>query len=543
MYSGVGMGNSLIAGGGGAMPLSITSPQNEHSDIVITHEECIRDIYGCPDTDTEQIVSYNINPGLIQTFPFISKIAQNFEYYVCEQLIFKFESVLSNRVVVSDGTQPQNGMVYGVPLGPSERVPNTVGEIDDHDQARGGTFDARQINWGVEMDPAYKQNPNWKPIRTGGVDGTTKDNDVAKFALAVANTPDVYANKQIGKLKVYARFRLFKIKPLRLFGPMLQCDRFMSAGNVTSATCFGDGYNATAGIPCIAKGNNIGCAVKNAQSYTVTTGALTEWLINSDGSEEPVGTSASSRSVGEENTTGGITSVLSNATESAAPSDGSFILIKFPSNAEGCFEVTVASELAHSDGDAYDYADTTKTTLFCGGKTTPIFDMCVGGGLSDGKLDTKPLQSTYVKRTDTTSTGISGQNNADNAALMTGGPSADATLSMRVRMATYHIRVLPSLQGEENILAIPWSSGNTMSGELAAWKKTELSISEYKIQDNYEIPAYVDVNGNPAEYIDADSGRVQPYKTTTNSELQGNTVEVNPVNGRVTAGTDFLGAP
>lgn len=577
-------GNSLISGGGGHLPLQISSANNEHSDIVITHEECIRDVYGCSSTEEEQLVCYNINPGLLQTFPFISKIAQNFENYICEQLIFRYESVLSKRVIVSDGTEPQNGMIYGVGLGPSERVPNTIGEIDDKDQARGVTFDTPRARWGVEAAPQWKENPFWKPIRSGGVDkdASTKDYDMGKFVLAVANTPSAYANKQIGKLKVYARFRLMKIKPLRLFGPQIQCDRYLSSGTISAAHCLGDGYNGTAGKPCGAVQNNIGCALQNAQTYTLNDAddRWQYWTTTSEGTRSHIAhtlTSAQAIFGVTSLASGGAPMQIDNTTTNTDPdaeeTSGSYIMIKFPSNAEGCFEIQIRSEVStsafpssNSNRSALIYninAHGWDTVCATAGKVTPIFDCAVGGSIDDGVLGTA-FRAANVPQNSLKSTYFTHSMGTMNEKIIAhGGGGYDNTAEglysattagygLRFRMLTIHVRVLPSLNGLENMVAIPWANmgcfldDDNVTYKQAPWKLTSVDIAEYKIQKDYEMPNYVNETGVPPGHYVPTAPLGQPsttpsyFKQTINPTLQGNTILVNPTDSSATSQTAFL---
>ena len=218
------------------------------------------------------------------------------------------------------------------------------------------------------------------------------------------------------------------------------------------------------------------------------------------------------------------------------------MVIKFPPSAEGCFELKISSEAQTRVLEGASSFGVTYTACFTGGNVTPIFDMVVGGGLNDGAGSAAPIQSTFVF-----SGGLTYKDPADD--LGDGITRSPDFSSQMMRQKIFHLRVLPSLNGEENLVIVPWGGyylvEQTVDGVTstvpAPWSKTSIDIAEYKIQDNYEIPKYVNENSEPATFTDGLTAVESAYKTTMNPTLMGNTLEVNPTNGRVKSGLLFNG--
>jgi hypothetical protein len=67
----------------------------KRGNVIITHKEFIDDLYVSTVDDFRIIGTYPINPGLQQTFPWLSFIARNYESYKILQMTFSYESSVS----------------------------------------------------------------------------------------------------------------------------------------------------------------------------------------------------------------------------------------------------------------------------------------------------------------------------------------------------------------------------------------------------------------------------------------------------------------
>jgi len=84
--------NSLLSG---MDPPSFIDGKNEHG-VMVRHREYLGDI---TPTSAFTIQTFNINPGLDSTFPWLSGVANNFEQYRFHGLLFEFKSMCSDSVV------------------------------------------------------------------------------------------------------------------------------------------------------------------------------------------------------------------------------------------------------------------------------------------------------------------------------------------------------------------------------------------------------------------------------------------------------------
>lgn len=89
--------NAIVHGGGGdGMDVATVNPtmDDDSGDIIVSHKEFVRNVV-VKGTQGKQsgfaIDALPINPGLQETFPFMSQIAQNFTMYSMEGLIFTFK--------------------------------------------------------------------------------------------------------------------------------------------------------------------------------------------------------------------------------------------------------------------------------------------------------------------------------------------------------------------------------------------------------------------------------------------------------------------
>jgi hypothetical protein len=81
--------------------------RNTPGGIVVRHREYLGDISA---TTNFTLSSYNLNPGLKNTFPWLSSVAQSFEQYRIQGMIFEFKS-LSSDAVLSTSTSSALGSV------------------------------------------------------------------------------------------------------------------------------------------------------------------------------------------------------------------------------------------------------------------------------------------------------------------------------------------------------------------------------------------------------------------------------------------------
>lgn len=107
MYTGRGsyVGNSLM---GSTPPQVITSAIDETGAVTVSKLEFLSEIYGPPSGDAFNVQKFELNPGLENTFPWLSQVAQNYEEYEFVQLVFSYRSTVTD---IGSSTTGQCGTV------------------------------------------------------------------------------------------------------------------------------------------------------------------------------------------------------------------------------------------------------------------------------------------------------------------------------------------------------------------------------------------------------------------------------------------------
>jgi hypothetical protein len=267
MYTGHGayegtMGNELIPGKSDlAMVPNFSSSGDETGSLTISHKEYICDIYG-PSTPFN-CQSYAINPGLEQSFPWLSQIAQNYDEYTIHQLIYTFRSTTTD---IGSNTNGQCGtVVMGTNYNAAAAPWRDKVTMMEYDAVMSGKATDSLLH-GVECDPNKLSGADGKYIRanpvSAGQDPKTYDHGL--FQLAVSNSPAGYVNNSIGELWVSYTVELRKPKFFTARGLGISQDIFVS-GNGS------EDYKFTLGSQAAmlrGQANNINCQI------TVTSGVI-----------------------------------------------------------------------------------------------------------------------------------------------------------------------------------------------------------------------------------------------------------------------------
>jgi hypothetical protein len=85
---------------------------------VVCHREYLGDIQGTAGFNN---TAYPLNPGMSQTFPWLSTVAENFQEYRIHGLVFEFRSLITD-FVTSGVILLQRMMVFGLRIGATEYV-------------------------------------------------------------------------------------------------------------------------------------------------------------------------------------------------------------------------------------------------------------------------------------------------------------------------------------------------------------------------------------------------------------------------------------
>ena len=165
--------------------------------IVLRNREYVRDLY-CPNLNNAfQVVdSVPLNPGLVNSFPWLSQVAANYEEYEFLQLAVTFKSTINPSIA----TNGQVGQVcIATNYNPDQDSFGSKEEMISYSGGMSAKTSSSMIH-GVECDPAKNSGTAGKYVRPGFVEGTKKDYDLGNTYVAVLNAPDDYLGQCLGEL-------------------------------------------------------------------------------------------------------------------------------------------------------------------------------------------------------------------------------------------------------------------------------------------------------------------------------------------------------
>jgi len=261
-YTAPGTSNSLIAGSNRTAP-RFGSVADETGALIISHREYIGDVFG-PESTARNFKNrtFDLNPGLEQTFPWLSQIAQNYEEYEFGQCVFEFKSTV-NASVAGDGQMGTVVLVTNYNAASREfDDKNTMMQYDGSQSCR-STQHARH---GVECDPSKISGASGHYVRVGPKPKQDIGNyDHGTFQLATVGMPSEFDNAPIGELWVYYTIKLRK--PRLFSGRGLNISRDVVVFNQQPTI---SDAGATIGLK-IAKhaSNSLGCDVTLLSSHNL----------------------------------------------------------------------------------------------------------------------------------------------------------------------------------------------------------------------------------------------------------------------------------
>lgn len=269
LYDGIGYdgrgaysSNSLMAGSSRAPP-QFGSVADETGALIVSHREYVSDIFG-PDPTRRDFMNrtYELNPGVERTFPWLSQLAQNYEEYELGQLVFEYKSTV-DASVAGDGQVGTIVMVTN--YNSASRQFEDKNSMMQYDGSNSCRTTSHAVH-GVECDPAKLSGAAGHYIRVKpkvGQDLKTYDHGL--FQLATVGMPENFDNATIGELWVTYTVKLRK--PRLFSGKGLNLSRDMYLANIV------DGSNRPSdGLRlAIADTNNIGTRLSKAPGIAATT--------------------------------------------------------------------------------------------------------------------------------------------------------------------------------------------------------------------------------------------------------------------------------
>ena len=203
--------NQLINPSGPSRHMS--SSPDETNDITIIHSEFLQDLTPTS-TSFQTLYATHINPGLsadvfdgieYHAFPWLSQIAQYYEEYEFEQLMYTVKSM-----VTEGNSTAQGSIIHATQYNPSNDLFTSKISMENYEYANSHKVTDHGQH-GIECDPMKKSGNASEYVRTGSVPigQDIKTFDLGIFQIAANNCA---ANLSIGELWVSYKIKLKKAK-------------------------------------------------------------------------------------------------------------------------------------------------------------------------------------------------------------------------------------------------------------------------------------------------------------------------------------------
>lgn len=278
--------NALVdAGASTDFQAPVFGPVSDTGAIKIVHREYIGNVYAPEAGDLGfKLQSFDINPGLAKTFPWLAQLAANYDSYHINQLMFSFKSTVSE-------FQTSTGVVGQVMMATqyNQREPKFTSKMQMM-QYHGVVSAKTNANavLGVECAPGKTAGDDVKFVRYENLARSEdlKDYDKGRVSIATADIPDTLQGQAIGELWVSYNVVLMHPKVLTGAGEAIQQDAFIAelpenADGSTELECYKLAANYQAGLfphlwphkdEQVFTGtfNSIGCKVERYQAAWAT---------------------------------------------------------------------------------------------------------------------------------------------------------------------------------------------------------------------------------------------------------------------------------
>jgi hypothetical protein len=223
---------------------SLQAPQMHNNKHVtrIVRREYLGDVIAGATGANFNLVSYDVNPGLQQCFPWLSQIAQNYESYKFLGLAFEYKST-SGESVASNNTSLGTVVLCAEYNATNANFINKM-DMENYE----GSVSIKPsscVLFGVECRPSDNALGDHLYIRATGVPAgqDQKTYDMCNFQIATVGIPANSTN--LGELWVSYDVELYAPK---LFGSQLgygieYAHLQSNAGGVSTSNYFGNGYS------------------------------------------------------------------------------------------------------------------------------------------------------------------------------------------------------------------------------------------------------------------------------------------------------------
>lgn len=227
--------NDLVGGASNTFQAPTFGPVSDTGEISITHREYVGNIYA-PSSTGFTNTTYPLNPGMEQTFKWLSQIASNYEEYEFVQLMFTFKSTVSD-FQTTTGVVGQLLMTtqYNTDIQPF----TTKEEMMTYHGSVSSKLTGNALA-GVECDPSKLAGAPGKFVRFQGLNPNQdlKEFDLGRLNIAMMDVPTQLHDQAVGELWVSYTVKLRRPKVVTARGDALSMDRFAVVGPVATGASF-----------------------------------------------------------------------------------------------------------------------------------------------------------------------------------------------------------------------------------------------------------------------------------------------------------------
>ena len=212
-------------------PPVFQSAGDEAGALCISHREYVGDIFAPATASVSDftVQSFPLNPGLEQSFPWLSQIAQNYEEYELKQCVFEFVSTVQD---INSSNGQVGTIITATQYNSSRPDFQDKPAMAAYAHSVSGKSTDNQTH-GVECDPSKLSGSEGKYIRANPVmfGEDLKTYDHGRFQLATHNIPAAMASGTLGEL--YVQYTVVLRKPKFFTGRGLGLTRFVEVADAT----------------------------------------------------------------------------------------------------------------------------------------------------------------------------------------------------------------------------------------------------------------------------------------------------------------------
>lgn len=256
--SGSGAYNTLINPTGS--PMHVAHREDETGDITLEYTEYVMDIYSGGANFTN--MKFPVNPGL-SWFSFLSQLAEQYEQYYFDKLIFKYVPTVANVTATGQLGSVMMAFKYNA----SDPVFLTKQQMMGYSGAINDII-SNHIFLGVECSRS-KGAASSLYIRGGSVpsgqDIKTYDLGALFIGTAGVNTTSFPVGTQIGELHVMYSVKLMKPRIYATVGASVGFDTFYASSGLTVSP-----FNVFGPSPLKGATNIIGCEISKSGNNRIT---------------------------------------------------------------------------------------------------------------------------------------------------------------------------------------------------------------------------------------------------------------------------------